>query len=100
MRNEQNLLPLDKSKIKSIAVIGPLGDASNDLLDMWGALGKPGPTVSILQGIKDKVGSGAQVEFAHGPNISRDIPSFFENQPIITVKEQPKQTSRTSATGN
>ncbi len=93
LRNEQNLLPLDKSKIKSIAVIGPLADASNDLLDMWGALGKPGPTVSILQGLKDKLGSGAQVEFAHGPNISRDIPSFFENQPIITVKEQPKQTS-------
>ncbi len=93
LRNEQNLLPLDKSKIKSIAVIGPLADAQNDLLDMWGALGKPGPTVGIVQGIKDKVGSGAQVEFAHGPNIRRDVPSFFEDQPIITVKEQPKQTS-------
>ena len=34
-----------------------------------------------------------QVEFAHGPNIRRDIPSFFEDQPIITIKEQPKQTA-------
>ncbi len=96
LRNEQNALPLDKSKIKSIAVIGPLGDAQLDLLDMWGALVKPGPTVSLLQGIKDKVGTGVNVEFAHGPNIRRDIPSFFEDTPIMTVKEQPKQSPEES----
>src|SRR5437660_10355381 len=37
LRNEQNALPLSKSQIKSIAVIGPLADAEADLLDMWGA---------------------------------------------------------------
>ncbi len=93
LRNEQSTLPLDKSKLKSIAVIGPLGDADKDQLGLWGAMTKPGPTVTIVQGIKDKVGSGVQVEFAHGPNIRRDIPSFFENAPIITVKEQPEQTT-------
>ena len=92
LRNEQNLLPLDKSNIKSIAVIGPLADAKDDLLDMWGDLNKPGPAISILQGIKDKVGSSVKVEFAHGPNIQRDIPSMFENTPMFTIKEQPKQT--------
>jgi len=93
LRNEQNLLPLDKSNIKSIAVIGPLADTKDDLLDMWGDLNKPGPAITILQGIKDKVGSRIQVEFAHGPNIQRDIPSMFENTPMFTIKEQPKQTS-------
>jgi beta-glucosidase len=92
LRNEQNTLPLNKSRIKSIAVIGPLGDAQDDLLDMWGALNKPGPTVSILQGIKNKVGDSVRVEFAHGPKIRRDIPSFFENVPLFTIKEQPKQS--------
>jgi beta-glucosidase len=92
LRNEQHALPLDKSKIKSIAVIGPLADAREDLLDMWGALNKPGPTISILQGIKDKVGAAVSVEFAHGPNIRRTIPSFFEDTPIFTIKEQPKQS--------
>jgi beta-glucosidase len=91
LRNEENLLPLDQRNIRSIAVIGPLGDAELDLLDMWGALTKPGPTVSILQGIRNKVGDRVRVEFAHGPNIRRDIPSFFENTPIITIKEQPQQ---------
>lgn len=93
LRNEQELLPLDKTKIKSIAVIGPLADAQLDLVDMWGSLVKPGPTVSILEGIKNKVGNAVQVEFAHGPNIRRDIPSFFENVPMVKVKEQPKQTA-------
>jgi beta-glucosidase len=92
LRNQQNLLPLSKTQIKSIAVIGPLADAESDLLGMWGALNKPAPTVSILEGIKNKVGSSVRVEFAHGPNIRRDIPSPFENIPMITLKEQPQQT--------
>src|SRR5579885_1480239 len=93
LRNEQNLLPLDKSKLKSIAVIGPLAADENDLLDMWGAMVKPGPIVGILQGIKDKTGSGVTVEFAHGPNIHRDIASFFEGTSIAKrMKEQPQQT--------
>ena len=33
-----------------------------------------------------------RVDFAHGPNIRRDIPSFFENVAIVPVKEQPQQT--------
>jgi beta-glucosidase len=93
LRNEQNLLPLDKSKIKSIAVIGALADAELDLLGFWGSLNKPGPTVSVLQGIKNKVGSGVQVEFAHGPNIRRGFTSMFEGSGMIAVKEQPEQTA-------
>jgi beta-glucosidase len=94
LRNEGTLLPLDKSgkTIHSIAVIGPLGDADVDLLTMWGAMTKPGPTVNILQGIKDKVGSAVRVGYAHGPNIRREIPSPFENLPISEMKEQPAQS--------
>ena len=93
LRNQDNLLPLDKSgaRIKSIAVIGPLADAETDLLSMWGAIAKPGPTVSLLKGISDKAGSAIHVEFAHGPNLHRAIPSPFENQPMSEMKEQPVQ---------
>jgi beta-glucosidase len=95
LRNENSLLPLDKTgkRFKSVAVIGPLGDAEIDLLDMWGDLVKPGPTVSILQGIKEKAGSSLRVEYAHGPNISRDIPSMFDSIPMGNMKEQSKQTA-------
>jgi beta-glucosidase len=94
LRNEGGLLPLDKSgkTIHSIAVIGPLGDADTDLLTMWGAMTKPGPTVSILKGIQEKLGSAVSVAYAHGPNLYRDIPSPFEDLPISAMKEQPAQT--------
>jgi beta-glucosidase len=94
LRNDKGMLPLDKSgkSIHSIAVIGPLADAQADLLSMWGAMVKPGPTVSIVQGIRGKVGSSVQVEYAHGPNIRRTIASPFEDLPISTMKEQPEQS--------
>ena len=94
LRNEGGLLPLDKSgkTIHSIAVIGPLGDADTDLLTMWGAMTKPGPTVSILKGIQEKLGSAVSVAYAHGPNLYRDIPSPFEDLPISAMKQQPSQT--------
>jgi beta-glucosidase len=94
LRNEGGLLPLDKSgkTIRSIAVIGSLGDADTDLLTMWGAMTKPGPTVSILKGIQEKLGPAVGVAYAHGPNLRRDIPSPFEDLPISAMKEQPSQT--------
>ncbi len=94
LRNEGGLLPLDKSgkTIHSIAVIGPLGDADTDLLTMWGAMTKPGPTVSILKGIQENLGSAVSVAYAHGPNLYRDILSPFEDLPISAMKEQPAQT--------
>jgi beta-glucosidase len=96
LRNEKALLPLDKTgkTINSIAVIGPLADANTDLLSMWGALVKPGPTVSVLQGIREKVGSAVHVAYAHGPNIRRDIPSPFEDIPDSIMKEQAPQSSQ------
>jgi len=97
LRNEGSLLPLNKNgkTIHSIAVIGPLADASNDLLSMWGALTKPGPTVTILKGIQGKVGSAVTVGFAHGPNLRRDIPSPFEGIPMTAnLQEQPAQTAQ------
>lgn len=95
LRNENRLLPLDKTgqHIKSIAVIGPLADAEQDLLSMWGSLVKPGPTVSILQGIMEKAGGAIRVEFAHGPTIRRVIPSMFENIPLSSMKEQAEQSA-------
>jgi beta-glucosidase len=97
LRNQGSLLPLNKSgnTIHSIAVIGGLGDVQTDLLSMWGAITKPGPTVSILEGIRNKVGSSIRVEFAHGPNLRRDIPSPFENIAILeNLRSQPSQSSQ------
>ena len=64
LRNSDNLLPLDKSKLRSIAVIGPYGD--NVLVD-WYA-GMPPYTVTPLEGIRNKAGTGIRVRYAPDDN--------------------------------
>jgi beta-glucosidase len=66
LKNDKNLLPLDSSKLKSIAVIGPnaadvhLGGYSRD----------PGYGVSVLDGVKAKVGDKVKVLYAEGCKIT------------------------------
>ncbi|HUA97194.1 MAG TPA: glycoside hydrolase family 3 C-terminal domain-containing protein [Terracidiphilus sp.] len=60
LRNQDHLLPLDKTKIKSIAVIGPLADAVH--WDWYG--GTPPYTVTPLQGIRNEVGPNVKVNYA------------------------------------
>ncbi len=91
LRNQDSLLPLAKSgKYSSIAVIGPLADAGDDQLSMWGHIGKPNPGVSVLQGIRTKLGNSVRIEYAKGPNITRDYPSFFQDS--LHMHVDPKQT--------
>jgi beta-glucosidase len=88
LKNEKNLLPLDLTKLKNIAVIGPnaadvhLGGYSRDPLH----------GVSILQGIRDRVGSKANVVYAEGCKITDAKPDwhgwFADNVKLIDPKTQ------------
>jgi beta-glucosidase len=60
LKNEDKILPLDKDKIKSIAVIGPLADSVH--WDWYG--GTPPYAVTPLQGIKDEAGPNVKVNYA------------------------------------
>ncbi|HLH08419.1 MAG TPA: beta-glucosidase BglX [Terriglobales bacterium] len=92
LRNEGSLLPLAKSgKYSSIAVIGPLADSGDDQLSMWGHIGKPNPPVSVLQGIRNKLGDAVRIEYSKGPNITREYPSFFAD--ALHIHTDPKQTA-------
>jgi beta-glucosidase len=64
LKNSGGLLPLDKSKLRSIAVIGA---NANDVLIDWYA-GMPPYTVSPLAGIRNKVGPNVRVRFAPDDN--------------------------------
>ncbi|MFL6216541.1 MAG: glycoside hydrolase family 3 N-terminal domain-containing protein [Blastocatellia bacterium] len=66
LRNQNNLLPLDRSRVKTIAVIGP----NAEKLHLGGYSDDPGRGVSVLQGIKDKVGNAIKVTFAEGCRIT------------------------------
>ncbi|GHT76458.1 glycosyl hydrolase [Bacteroidia bacterium] len=69
LKNDKNLLPLDKKKIKSIAVIGPRADEV--LLDWYS--GTPAYTVSILQGIRNAVGNGVEVYYEPTNEIDKAV---------------------------
>jgi beta-glucosidase len=72
LKNQNNLLPLSAGKYKRIAVIGP--NAAD--VHLGGYSGAPGRGVSILQGIKDKVGGQAEVLYAEGCRITESKPDW------------------------
>ena len=64
LKDTNNLLPLNKDKIKSIAVIGP---RANEVLLDWYS-GTPPYVVSPLEGIKNKIAGRATINFAADVN--------------------------------
>src|SRR5882724_8784520 len=66
LKNENNLAPLNLDKIKTIAVIGP--NANRSLLG--GYSGVPRYNVSVLDGIKERVGNRAKVVYSEGCKIT------------------------------
>lgn len=64
LKNEGNILPLAKS-VKNVLVTGYLAESQADVLDFWKGNGDHKDTVTILQGIKNKLPS-AEIDFAKG----------------------------------
>jgi beta-glucosidase len=88
LKNVGGALPLDRAKLKSIAVIGP--NAHNVHLGGYSSL--PGRGVSILQGIKDKVGAGVRVSHAEGVRITEHEPNW--NADAVTFGDVTKNRQR------
>jgi beta-glucosidase len=79
LKNQGKLLPLSKSKYKRIGVIGP--NAAD--VHLGGYSDKPGRGVSVLQGIKDKVGSSATVLYSEGCKITESFPVWEEDKVVL-----------------
>jgi len=67
LKNDGALLPLDPSRLTTVAVIGP--NANRSLLG--GYSGIPKHDVTVLDGIKDKLGSRVKVVYSEGCKITR-----------------------------
>jgi beta-glucosidase len=66
LKNDKNLLPLDLAKLKTIAVIGP--NAAD--LHIGGYSRDPGFGISVLDGIKARVGDKAKILYEKGCKIT------------------------------
>lgn len=88
LKNDKNLLPLDLTKLKTIAVIGP----NADQLHLGGYSRGPSHSVPILQGIRDRVGDKAKVVYAEGCRFTagkQDWHGWFEdNVQLVDPKTQ------------
>ena len=66
LRNDKNVLPLDLARLKTIAVIGP--NAHRSLLG--GYSGVPPHDITVLDGIKARVGGAAEILYSEGCKIT------------------------------
>jgi beta-glucosidase len=79
LRNEDDVLPLDAGSLGSIAVIGPLADSKRDTLGPWCFDFDLDETVTVLEGIRSKVGDAVKIDYAPGVRpAQRSFPSMFD----------------------
>jgi len=82
LKNQNQLLPLKKSG--TVALIGPLADAKENMAGTWSVAANNDASVSLLAGIKGFVGNSAKVLYAKGSNLDYD--AAFEEKATMFGK--------------
>lgn len=71
LRNDGDLLPLDRSTVHSVAVLGPLADNRPATLGPWVFDPDMDATVTVLEGMRRVAGEGVRIEYAPGAPLPR-----------------------------
>lgn len=88
LKNQGNILPLDRTKLRSIAVIGP-----NAAIAHLGGYTDPKPprTVSILDGVRSKLGNAVKVNYAEGVKITKEGGNWFGDTATLNDEESDRK---------
>ena len=79
LRNEGGALPLDPGALTTVAVLGPLADSRRDTIGPWVFDHDNDETVTVLAGLRARLGEGVAVDFAPGVRPGqRTFPSMFD----------------------
>jgi beta-glucosidase len=78
LKNDNHLLPLDRTKIRRIVVLGP--NARH--VHLGGYSERPQEGVSVLDGIRRKLGSSAEVVYAEGCRITENEPDWYDDKAV------------------
>lgn len=76
LKNKNNTLPLSDN-IRSIALIGPMADNQRDLIGSWSAAGDYTKSVTLLQGLRNRLGDRTQINYAKGTDVTGEDKSGF-----------------------
>ena len=87
LKNVNGLLPLDRSKLKSLAVIGPNAAGTH----LGGYSDNPGRGVSVLQGLRDKVGNQIKINYAEGCKITTEGGKWWDD---VSHLSDPKEDAK------
>ena len=74
LKNNNHILPLKKAG--TIALIGPLADAKENMPGTWSVAADFSKPISVLEGLKNVAGPGVKILYAKGANLDQD--SLFE----------------------
>jgi len=70
LKNQANTLPIRKSG--TIALIGPLADAKENMPGTWSVAADFSKAIPVLQGLKEVAGDKAKILYAKGSNLVAD----------------------------
>ena len=70
LKNQGNVLPLKKSG--TIALIGPLADAKENMPGTWSVAANFSKATSVIAGLKEVVGDKVKIVYAKGSNLDAD----------------------------
>ncbi len=82
LKNAKNILPIKKGG--TIALIGPLADAKENMSGTWSVATDMSTPISVLQGLKNALGNNAKLLYAKGSNLDAD--SLFEERATLFGK--------------
>ena len=82
LKNAKNILPIKKNG--TIALIGPLADAKENMSGTWSVATDMSTPISVLQGLKNALGNNAKLLYAKGSNLDAD--SLFEERATLFGK--------------
>jgi beta-glucosidase len=88
LKNENNLLPLNKRNIRKIAVVGPNADSESALLANY--YGYPSEITTLLEGIRAKAGNDIDVVYDKGVNLTDEwiFTSTYDSS-LFTFDDKP-----------
>lgn len=70
LKNQGNILPLKKAG--TIALVGPLADAKENMTGTWSVAARFSESISLREGLQKAVGTNAKIVYAKGSNLTED----------------------------
>ncbi|MBU4444559.1 beta-glucosidase BglX [bacterium] len=78
LKNEKSVLPLNRKKLNSIALIGPLANDKDSPLGTWRCQGRQEDVVTVYEGLKNKFGDDVKIIYVKGCDVKNNSCSGFD----------------------